>query len=330
MDSGNATHESWSASTARPAVSAAPRLLAIDPERFREHFNRRQFEVSHRLAEHPLFQIPRLLELAREMTEKWPSDIYYDAGVEDIGSRWSGAKPDFRLDDTILRLKDAKAWIDLKSAERSREYGKILNTCIADLLQLSGPQLERSMRRKQMAIFITSPNRISTYHIDSEVNFLLQLQGEKEISIFDRADREVLPEQEIELFWSADRNAAVYKPQLQHRADVVKLRPGGGVHIPVNAPHWVRNGNNISVSVAILYHSWSSAYANIYGANYALRKLGLKPTPPFRSPTLDLAKQPLGAAFHRLRKLRHGAFTDTSGNAAGIPDRTPPEHLLQA
>jgi hypothetical protein len=158
-----------------------------------------------------------------------------------------------------------------------------------------------------MAIFITSPNRLSTYHIDSECNFLLQIRGRKEISVFDRYDREVLPEEEIERSWAADTNAAIYKPELQSHADVVTLAPGIGVHIPVNAPHWVQNGSDISVSVAILYHWWNSAYANVYAANYLLRKkFHMTPTPPFRSPLLDAIKQPVGAAFLWARNLRHG------------------------
>jgi hypothetical protein len=132
-------------------------------------------------------------------------------------------------------------------------------------------------------------------------------RGRKEISIFNRYDREVLPEDEIERSWAADTNAAIYKPELQSRADVVTLSPGVGVHIPVNAPHWVQNGGDISVSAAILYHWWNSAYANVYAANYVLRtKFRITPTPPFRSAVLDAVKQPVGAAFLWARNRRHG------------------------
>lgn len=300
------------------------RLLSIDLERFRLDFNRKHFEVTHQLTGHPLFQIPRLLELAREMSAKWPKDIYYDHGVTNIGERWRTQPAELSVEETLERLETSKGWIDFKSAERSREYGKVLNTCIRDLLRVSGRQLESSMRRKQMAIFITSPNRLSTYHMDSEVNFLLQLRGEKKISIFPKGDAEVVLETEKERFWTVDPNAAIYKPQLRNRADVVDLRPGIGVHIPVNAPHWVQNGNNISVSVAILYHSWPHAYANLYAANHLLRRrLGMTPTPPFKSRFIDTLKQPLGAAALHLWALRHGAARDSSGNAAGILDRTP-------
>jgi hypothetical protein len=148
---------------------------------------------------------------------------------------------------------------------------------------------------------------LSTYHIDSETNFLLQVHGEKDISIFSKFDREVLPEDEIERFWTVDNNAAVYKPELQHRAEVIRLVPGNGVHIPVNAPHWVQNDDNISVSVSINYHSWDSEYAQLYCANYYLRKkLSVRPTPPNRSALLDALKRPLGAAILSYKDRRYG------------------------
>jgi hypothetical protein len=69
----------------------------------------------------------------------------------------------------------------------------------------------------------------------------------------------------------------------------------------------VQNGSEISVSAAILYHWYDTAYANLYAANYILRKsLHINPTPPFRSRVLDALKQPLGAAFLRARNAKYG------------------------
>jgi hypothetical protein len=289
-----------------PADEHRGTLLQIDSAEFSDKFNERHFLVQHQLQGHPLFEIPRLLELAKEVAAKWPDDLYYDSGVTDVGARWE-MNTAFPVDQAIHNIESCGAWIDLKSAERNPEYAKVLDGCISDLLQVSRGQLKKKMRRTQMAIFITSPKRLSTYHIDSECNFLLQIRGRKEISVFKRYDREVLPEEEIERSWAADTNAAIYKPELQSHADVVTLAPGIGVHIPVNAPHWVQNGGDISVSVAILYHWWNSAYANVYAANYLLRnKFHMTPTPPFRSPLLDAIKQPVGAAFLWARNFRHG------------------------
>lgn len=282
-------------------------MLDLSPEVFRQNFNRRHFVLQHGLTGHPLFELPRLIELARETAATRPSDLYYDAGVTDLNERWGTSKCAFPIDETIKRIETAGAFIILKRAEHDPEYARLLNQCMSDLLQVSGRELEEKMRRREVILFITSPRRITTYHIDSETNFLLQVHGEKDISIFSRYDREVLPEDEIERFWCEDNNAAVYKPELQSHADVVRLKPGNGVHIPVNAPHWVQNDNNISISVSINYHSRDREYAHLYCANYFLRrKLGLTPTPPSRSALLDSVKRPMGALLLKYRDMRHG------------------------
>ena len=173
---------------------------------------------------------------------------------------------------------------------------------MSDILEVSGPKLDRKMSYKKVDIFVTSPNRVTTYHIDSESGFLLQVEGTKEISLFRYDDREVLPEEELEQFWTVDRNAPRYKPHLQHHADQVRLEPGTGVHIPINAPHWVQNGNNISISLSINYHAFANERANIYRLNYHLRnKLGVTPTPPFRSPARDFVKRSIGKIYQTLR-----------------------------
>ena len=52
--------------------------------------------------------------------------------------------------------------------------------CMSDILEVSGHELERNMRYKKVDVFVTSPKRVTTYHIDSESGFLLQIAGSKE------------------------------------------------------------------------------------------------------------------------------------------------------
>jgi hypothetical protein len=285
-----------------PNARLAPdegRMMALDRDVFHEKFNRRHFIFHHHLSDHPLFKLPRLIELARSTAATRADDVYYDAGVQDIGQRWGTAPGSFRVDETIDRIENAGAWIVLKRAENDPRYAAVLDRCMSDILEVSGRELERNMRRKEAIVFITSPNRLTTYHIDSENNFLLQLSGTKDINLFRPEDREVTTEQEIERFYSVDTNSATYKPHLQHHAEVVKMKPGMGVHIPVNAPHWLKNDDNISISVSINYHNYDSERAAIYRTNYYLRRLGLNPTPPFRSPMLDQLKRPVGVMLGR-------------------------------
>jgi hypothetical protein len=161
---------------------------------------------------------------------------------------------------------------------------------MAELQEFTGLNLEQVMKVQEVILFVTSPKRVTTYHIDRECSLLLQIQGEKRISIFDRNDRAVLTEEEIERFWSVDHNAPRYKPELQDHATVYEMRPGIGVHIPVNAPHWVQNGDNISVSLNVNFQYRDTMRANLYRLNFILRKMGIQPTPPGQSLAKDRVK----------------------------------------
>jgi hypothetical protein len=260
-------------------------------EEFRTKFDKYSFAFGHKLAGHPVFELSRLMELAQETQSTRPEDLYYDAGTVDVNQRWDRTpKPEFSARDAIQRIEHCGAWIVLKRADKNEEYAAVLKECMRELQEFTGLNLDRVMKVQEVILFITSPRRITTYHIDRECSLLLQIQGDKHISIFDRNDREVLSEEEIERFWSVDHNAPRYKPELQHHATVYELRPGNGVHIPVNAPHWVQNGENISVSLNVNFQYRDTMRANLYRLNFVLRKMGLRPTPPGASPAKDKVK----------------------------------------
>jgi hypothetical protein len=268
--------------------SSSARLIEGDTRLFREHFNRATFPFAHHLADHPLFELPRLLELAKKLPDE---DVYYDAGNIRVEQRWDQIpRSQLSVDQLIDRIENSGAWILLKRSNRFPEYRALLDQGLAEVCTLVGDRFPNKMRMRSAVVLITSPNRVTTYHIDPDCNFLCQIRGTKVLHVFDRYDREVLPEEEIERFWAVDKNAAIYKPQYQHRATSYDFKPGVGVHIPVNAPHWVQNGNNISITLAMIFQFPESALGNLYRCNYFLRKAGIRPLAPGRSKLRDILK----------------------------------------
>jgi hypothetical protein len=283
----------------RPAAS----IFAAGNPGFRENFDEKPFEFSHCFtADHPLFQISRLRKLIENPVTR--PGAYFDAGDIRIGQRWDSV-PERKqtLEETFDRVDNAGAWILMKRVQSDPDYNDLLVQCLDEVQRLSGRQIDQDKKSQEAIIFLTSPHRVTSYHIDRECNFLMQVRGEKEISVFDRNDRQVLPEEELETFWSKDNNAGVYKPQYQDRAYVFMMRPGTGVHIPVNSPHWLKNGNNVSISLSISYQykDWRRKY--VFQANYYLRKMGLNPTPPGKSALLDNAKRLVVQAGLNSKKL---------------------------
>jgi hypothetical protein len=300
-------------------LNRSNRWIIVDPDEFQNKFNRESFEVRHGLASHPLVQLPRLMVLAERTLKTRPDLLHYDVGKIRVDQRWDEIAPSqLSATEALHRVENCGAWFIFKSAQHDPEYRVFLDHGLTELKAQMGPNIDSKILVEDVIIFVTSPKRVTTYHIDRECNFLLQIQGTKTLHVFDREDREVLSEEEIERFWAVDFNAAVYKPHLQYKAKSYKLTPGTGVHIPVNCPHWLENDDNLSVSLSVNFQFKDLLRANAYRANFLLRKLGLHPKPPGVSPALDAlksyavtpivwAKDPLKKARNRIARLRSGS-----------------------
>jgi hypothetical protein len=129
--------------------------------------------------------------------------------------------------------------------------------------------------------------------MDHEINFLLQLRGSKTISVFNAYDAAVLSSRQLEEYFSGPglhRNMP-FTDEQQLRASVFELRAGFGLHIPSTAPHWVRNGDAVSVSFSASFKTRASLQrGNVYRMNAVLRRLGLNPAHGDRSPLRDRVK----------------------------------------
>jgi len=280
--------------TAPPIANEIPlvpeRLYSVDRAKFAENFNRRPFMLDHSLSGHPAFTMDRLHSLL-ERSLPIPNKVYWNAGKKRIDQRWDDRPGrDFSIDEAFRRIRETDAWIIIFGADRDPEIHELLEKGLAEVQEMTGIPLSKEAKSRQSIIFITSPHRITEYHIDRECSLLLQVYGKKTIHIFDQTDREVLSEDELERFWTADTNAAVYKPHLQNRANSFLLEPGKAVHIPINAPHWLENGDDISVSVNQNFEFLDQKLGNVYRANYYARKMGFHPLPPGQSHTRDLIK----------------------------------------
>lgn len=167
----------------------------------------------------------------------------------------------------------------------------MLDDILRQLDELGRQAFRPEITWKTATIFIGSPNSLTPYHVDHEVNFLFRISGEKEVNLFEPRDRSVLTEEEIERFYVGDLNAARYREENQCKARVYRMTPGDAVHHPSLAPHWVRNGAQptIALSVAFCMRPVDVA-GRIYQVNHYLRRLGMKPSPAGLTPWKDSAK----------------------------------------
>lgn len=277
-------------------------LLTIDPEVFSAYFDRKPFHVRHALGDHPLFALPRLMRLSRELPEAY---VEYNGGKLPVGARPEDTpRTGLSAEETVRRIAECGSWMVLKNVQQDPEYGALLDRCLDEVAAQAGEKVPRMLRREGF-IFLSSPGAVTPFHCDPEHNFLLQIRGTKTVSMWDRDDRFVLSETEREKFYAAfvHRNLP-WREVFQTTAWQVPLEPGQGLHFPVAVPHWVRNGPEVSISFSITFRSASSqARELIYRANANLRKLGLSPRPPGESLLLDSTKRAAFSALLELRRL---------------------------
>ena len=302
--------------TASTPVGRTPIFDATNPG-FTKDFDEMPFEFEHCFNEsHPMFQLPRIRQILEHPELKHYA--YYDHGDIIIGQRWKEL-PERKLTslEVFDNIDQCSGWMMLRHLEKDPEYAALLDQCLEEVKELTGRKIDEDKKSQEAIIFFTSPNRITAYHIDRECNLLMQVKGEKTMNIFDRNDRDVTPETELEIFWSKDNNAGTYKPQFQDRAFVYQMRPGTGVHIPVNSPHWLKTPNNISISFSISYQYKDTRRKYVYQANHYLRKMGINPTPPGKSDLLDnLKRTAVSAGFagkNLVKKLKSKPAKSSDG-----------------
>jgi len=90
---------------------------------------------------------------------------------------------------------------------------------------------------------------------------------------------------------------------------VYHMSPGTGVHIPINTPHWLRNKNNVSVTLNVNFQFHDQYWANLYKANYYLRRAGITPNSPGAHPVADRLKSLAFTAVKRVQQSMKAART---------------------
>ena len=276
------------------------------------NFDRRPFFIRHRLSGHPLFALERLLALARRL----PGDnVEFHAADMPVYTPWGERTPstDLPLEETIGCIEACGAWVVLRSVELDPEYRALMDRCLDEVGGFYGSVLKGASNRAAF-VFISSAKALTPCHIDPENNFLMQIRGTRTIHI---GDRSLLGERDLERsFTGGHRN--VDMPDLSSCAMKYHLTPGDGVHVPVTSPHWVMNGDGVSVSFSITFLTPKSRRkAIVHKVNAHLRKTGVRPTPPGASRLRDGVKvlgfEAVRSARRLLRSMTPGAASTATG-----------------
>jgi hypothetical protein len=256
-------------------------------------------KLSHHLGEHPLLAIEALARLGEALP---PSSVEYNKGDLPVGIDPSLVPANgLSIGDTIRMVETSGSWAVLKNIEQDSQYNALLLGLLAELK----PDIEAKtgrMLRPQGYIFVSSPNAVTPYHFDPEHNILLQLRGSKIMTQFPAGDTRFAPDTTHEGYHTGGHRNLLWRDELAADGTEWPLEAGDALFVPVMAPHHVKNGNAVSISLSITWRSdWSFAEADARAFNGVLRKAGLRPAAPGRFPAQNKGK---AYAWRILTKLR--------------------------
>jgi hypothetical protein len=274
----------------RPDDSVPP-FSSASRDLFRTCNNQRSFFFKHDLQNNPLMSLPSLLELARRRPQKG-AYAHWSNGTVGVDDRWdAGQGPRYTLDETIANIENNNSLVVLKHVEEDSVYGPFIREVFERVIDLAGPTMRDDILRGRGTILIASPRRVTTYHIDSDLNYLFQIAGDKWFSVFDHNDRTLTTHEELENFFGGDLNSAVFKHGRQKDASLYDLCAGYAVHVPCFAAHWAQNRDAPSIALSINWDLNSiMRLGRIYRLNGKLRHRGWQPAPPGTSAWRDSMK----------------------------------------
>ena len=276
-------------------------VIADVPAPERERALRGQsFLLHHTLAHSPALSLSGVNALGLRMLDERRFDQVACESATIPGREMTRVE---RLQAALCALKSietSRAWIRLTRADEVSDHLKeIACRFTGDLSALYGEDIGGRVLKTFVTLFISSPGQVTPYHFDHTWNFLLQIQGSKTVHLFDADDPRVLTAADKERWYMERKPSVELKPEPAGTSYC--LQPGDGAHHPVNAPHWVQNGPDISISLSLgLCLRDSIRDARVHQVNYMLRQIGLEPIPPGRFRLRDAMKSAiLGAVSKR-------------------------------
>ena len=256
-------------------------MVYIDPDQFANKVDVTPFSIQHQLQSHPLFQLESLVELSKRLPKEQREYVFakQEFGTHDNLEQYKHAADNDELstEDLINAIETQNVVIVLRNVESDHLYGEFVNHCLDSLAGTVEP-VTGPISGRESFIFVSPPNAYTPYHWDPEQNFFMQVRGKKQMAIYDVADRDLLPEEALERYYTQGQVITKCPEELFENYELFEMNPGDGVYVPVTAPHWVKTLDEVSVSVSINFRSPSSIRrARVFRMNRMMRKMGLRP-----------------------------------------------------
>lgn len=248
------------------------------------------FGLKHHFVGNPLLTLPKLAELVAKL----PRDrLEYNSGKAAINQRPETTPTvDLEPEQIVRNIESAGAWMVLKSVEQEPAYRKLIEDALMEVARTRGFNGLKAAGFEDIRgfIFVSSANSTTPFHADADENFFFQIHGDKLFHVYDNRDRSIASEEALEASAIKHRNLP-YEAKFDAKCTTYKLKPGDGVFVPYQWPHWVRTADSYSISLSLTWKSDEVRRRNdIFAVNAMLRGVGMPQNPPGVNPALDTAK----------------------------------------
>ena len=284
------------------SVAVAPLIDVTTPE-LADAFGHSACPVRHRVdTGHPLLTREALVARAAA----WPDPLveHHRADLPFLLPDGKRTRLPLPAADVVRGIDDNGCWVVLWSLENTPQYEAFLEECLAGVDPLAAREGGRTT--SGLNLLVSSPGAVVPVHFDMHHNFLLQVEGTKEVMIGSYRDPAVT-QRAVDRYYDERNNNARQLPDI---VSTFVLGPGDGLYIPPFAFHWVRGGPEASVGVSCGFRTRSTELTNrVHRINARLRRAGLHPAPPGRSALRDRAKV---TAFDWARRARQAGRAATT------------------
>ena len=231
----------------------------------------------HRLTTHPLLSRASLAALAERMPAR---NVEYNRGDLPLALLPEQVPANgLSIAETVRTIDTNGSWMALRNVECDPLYAELLDQLLAEL----EPAVRRrtgAIYQREAYIFLSSPGSITPFHMDPEHNILLQIEGEKVITIFPPGDKAMVSDEKSEAFHAGGHCNLDWDDSFAAKGVPHRLLPGDAVHVPVKAPHFVRNADRVSIGLSITWRSARSiAEGELHSLNSGLRRRRLPMVP---------------------------------------------------
>jgi hypothetical protein len=251
----------------------------------------------HSLAGHPALEHDAIAELAGLLGEELVTcetavkPLVYADGAPEPGRVQRAA-------DVVRNLDSNKSWLTLLNIENQSTYRRLVDDLLDGAARRAGID-PPTLRRRMGFIFASSPHSVTGAHFDVEHSLLLQLRGRRALSFGEFTDQ-ASRDNEVARYWQGSFGKLTTMPTPSHD---LTIGPGDGVYIPPYRPHWLSNGEDVSLSLTLTFFTRENETESLVQAfNGHLRRLGVSPRREGESAIRDAAKARLMRSYAAVRR----------------------------